>query len=142
RPGTEAGRWLDFLPVCLNSILYSRELDLEGAFVRLGDFARARYWECVAAEAGRGPRFLPVCPNSILYSRELDLEWAFVRLGDFDRARYWESVAAERAAVMREVFWDAEKEFFLDFDWKVEERSPVPSIAGFYPLWAGWATPE
>ncbi len=97
RPGTECGRWLDFIPVCL---------------------------------------------NSILYARELDLEWAFVRLGDNDRARYWESVAAERAEVMREVFWDPHREFFLDFDWKAEERSPLPSLAGFYPLWAGWATKE
>jgi alpha,alpha-trehalase len=95
RPGTEVGRWLDFIPVCL---------------------------------------------NSILYARELDLEWAYVRLGDFDRARYWEALAAERAEVMRDIFWDPERELFLDFDWKTEERSPIPSLAAFYPLWAGWAT--
>src|SRR5262245_26770084 len=97
RPGTEAGRWLDFVPVCL---------------------------------------------NSILYARELDLEWACVRLGDFDRARYWEAVAAERSAVMQEVFWDSERELFVDFDWRTEERSPLPSLAAFYPLWAGWARRE
>ena len=96
RPGTEAGRWLDFLPVCL---------------------------------------------NSILYCRELDLEWAFDRLGDPTRARYWEAMAAERAAVMHEVFWDPEREFFLDFDWRREQHSGCLSLAGFYPLWAGWATP-
>ncbi|MBA4064336.1 MAG: alpha,alpha-trehalase [Isosphaera sp.] len=97
RPGTEAGRWLDFLPVCL---------------------------------------------NSILYARELDLEWAFDRLADPDRARYWETVSDERAAVMRELFWDPHREFFLDFDWKHGERSPCPSLAGFFPLWAGWATQQ
>jgi alpha,alpha-trehalase len=43
---------------------------------------------------------------------------------------------------MREVFWDKEREFFLDFDWKLEERSPCPSLAGFYPMWAGCATTE
>jgi alpha,alpha-trehalase len=93
-------------------------------------------------EAGRWMDFLPVCLNSILYSRELDLEWAFDRLGDADRARYWGGMADERAAVMREVFWDPEKEYFFDFDWKREERSLCPSLAGFYPLWAGWATQE
>jgi alpha,alpha-trehalase len=97
RPGTESGRWLDFLPVCL---------------------------------------------NSILYARELDLEWAFDRLGDSNRARYWEELSEERAAAMRELFWDAEREFFHDFDWKNETRGRNPSLAGFYPLWAGWATQE
>ena len=97
RPGTESGRWLDFLPVCL---------------------------------------------NSLLYARELDLEWSFDRLGDGDRARYWEMMAAERAEVMRDVFWDPDREFFMDFEWKTEQRSSCLSLAGFYPLWAGWATRE
>ena len=97
RPGTEAGRWLDYLPVCL---------------------------------------------NSILYVRELDLEWAYDQLGDGNRARYWETVSDERAAVVQELFWSPELEFFLDFDWKREERSPLASLAGFYPMWAGWATQE
>ena len=59
-----------------------------------------------------------------------------------DRVRYWQTMAAERAEVMRQVFWDPDREFFLDFEWKIEERSPCLSLAGFFPLWAGWATLE
>ena len=95
RPGTEAGRWLDFLPVCL---------------------------------------------NSILYARETDIALAYREQGNPDRAQFWDAVAAERAVTMRELFWDAGQGFYFDYDWKHREPSPTASLAGFYPLWAGWAT--
>ncbi|MFO0936437.1 MAG: trehalase family glycosidase [Gemmataceae bacterium] len=44
RPEQETGRWLDFLPVCLNSILYVREKDLEWAASIVGDTADAQRW--------------------------------------------------------------------------------------------------
>ena len=94
------------------------------------------------AEAGRWLDFLPVCLNSILYAREMDIAGWFTELGDRTGAEYWAAVAEERIPVMQEVFWSPEDEFFLDFDWKAEKRDPLPSAAGFYPLWAGWATKE
>ena len=36
RPGTESGRWMDHLPVCLNSILCMREVDFAWALGQLG----------------------------------------------------------------------------------------------------------
>jgi alpha,alpha-trehalase len=92
-------------------------------------------------ESGRWMDHLPVCLNSILYARELDFAWALALLGAGDEARYWRAAADERAATMRELMWDAEKGYFFDFDWKREERSPCLTVAGFFPLWAGLATP-
>ncbi|WP_020468544.1 trehalase family glycosidase [Zavarzinella formosa] len=94
------------------------------------------------AEAGRWLDFLPVCLNSILHVRETDLAAWHAELGNSSGAEFWKGSAEERANVMSELFWSPEEEFFLDFDWKAERRDPLPSLAGFYPLWAGWATKD
>lgn len=93
-------------------------------------------------EAGRWMDFVPVCLNSVLYVRELDLSWAYGQLGDAAGNHYWFEAAEERARTMRELYWDDERQFFLDYDWKRQERCGYVSLAGFYPLWAGFATQE
>ncbi len=45
QPGRETGRWMSFLPVCLNSILYLREKDLEWAANAVGDTADEEHWK-------------------------------------------------------------------------------------------------
>jgi alpha,alpha-trehalase len=45
----ESGRWQNFLPVCLNSILYAREKDLQWAAETMGDTADAEQWRERAA---------------------------------------------------------------------------------------------
>ena len=50
RPGTESGRWMDHLPVCLNGILYAREVDFAWALGQLGAAGDSHYWR-EAAEA-------------------------------------------------------------------------------------------
>lgn len=50
RPGTESGRWMDHLPVCLNSILYMREMDFAWAMGQLGSPTEAHYWRDAAEE--------------------------------------------------------------------------------------------
>ncbi len=94
------------------------------------------------SEAGRWMDFLPVCLNSILYTRERDFAEAMTRLGATTEANYWREAADARAATMRELMWDADRGFFCDFDWKAEVRSPLPTLAGFYPMWAGLATQD
>jgi len=43
---------------------------------------------------------------------------------------------------MQELMWDEDRGFFFDYDWVNRKRNPHLSLAGFYPLWAGLATPE
>ncbi|MBE2183721.1 MAG: alpha,alpha-trehalase [Anaerolineae bacterium] len=86
---------------------------------------------------------LPVDLNSILYVRELDLAWGYDQLGESEIARVWRGRAAERAETMQELMWDANDGFFFDYDYKNLRRTrSAPSLAGFYPLWAGLATQE
>ena len=92
-------------------------------------------------ESGRWMDHLPVCLNGILYAREVDFAWALGQLGAASDSHYWREAAEARAATMRELMWDADKGFFFDFEWKSEVRCPCLSLAGFFPLWAGLATP-
>jgi len=85
---------------------------------------------------------LPVDLNSILYEREIDFAWANETLGHVEIAESWRARAAARAATMNELMWDKAQGFFFDYDYTREQRNPDPSLAGFFPLWAGWASEE
>lgn len=84
---------------------------------------------------------LPVDLNSILYVRERDMAEFGAELGDEQRAAYWRKRAAERLATMQELMWDEHAGFFFDYDYHAGRLNPHLSLAGFYPLWAGIATP-
>jgi alpha,alpha-trehalase len=85
---------------------------------------------------------LPVDLNAILYAREIDFARAAELLGRPRAAATWRARAAERAAVVQDLMWDEEAGIFFDYDFVVERLTPHPSLAGFYPLWAGIATAE
>jgi alpha,alpha-trehalase len=85
---------------------------------------------------------LPVDLNSILYVRELDFARAARMLGDDAKAQTWAERAQLRFETMQELFWDESEGFFFDYDFRSQTRHPHLSLAGFFPLWAGWATPE
>src|SRR5690606_36459391 len=76
------------------------------------------------------------------YARAQDMAEFARMLGQEERAVEWDVRAAGRAQTMHEVFWDEEQGFFLDYDYVAQQRNPTPTLAGFYPLWAGWATAE
>ncbi|MGI8588226.1 MAG: trehalase family glycosidase [Chloroflexia bacterium] len=85
---------------------------------------------------------LPVDLNAILYSREQDFARAAEILEQPRRAEEWGALASARAETMTRLMWDEEAGFFFDYDYENERRNPHLSLAGFYPLWAGLATPE
>ncbi|MEP7199413.1 MAG: trehalase family glycosidase [Chloroflexota bacterium] len=98
-------------------------------------------WDHSTRCADRWLDHLPVDLNSILYARERDMAQAYETLGDTDNAAAWRARAATRAATMRRLLWDGDAGFFFDYDYVSRRRNSHPSLAGFYPLWAGWATP-
>lgn len=85
---------------------------------------------------------LPVDLNSILYLRENDFARAADILGQPEQATYWREQAKQRAEAMHRLHWDDVAGFFFDYDFVNERRNLHASLAGFYPLWAGLATPE
>ena len=49
--------------------------------------------------------------------------------------------AARLAKAINDVFWDEKDGFYYDRNEKTGKRIPVKSVAGFFPLWAGVASP-
>ena len=85
---------------------------------------------------------LPVDLNAILYDGELRFAQAAETLGEAGKAAAWRQRAAQRAEIVRRLLWDEDQGFFFDYDWVHGRLTPHASLAGFYPLWAGLATPE
>jgi alpha,alpha-trehalase len=85
---------------------------------------------------------LPVDLNSILYVRELDFARAADMLGDPAKAQSWRDRAEARAEKIRALMWDEAAGFFFDYDVTAKACNPHASLAGFFPLWAGLATPD
>ncbi|MGF1582975.1 MAG: trehalase family glycosidase [Gemmataceae bacterium] len=85
---------------------------------------------------------LPVDLNSILYVRERDIAKAAEVLGESRRAERWHEMADRRRETIRELMFDDNAGFFFDYDVDRKQVNPHPSLAGFYPLWAGLATED
>ena len=79
--------------------------------------------------------------NALLYNYEIFLGEVSTQLGWSDRG-LWESRAARRRELVNRHLWNAERGFYFDYDFVNERTSSVASLAGFFPLFAGLATPE
>ena len=58
-----------------------------------------------------------------------------------DEAEYKDH-AKRLAKLINDVFWDEKDGFYYDRNEKTGERIRLKSVAGFFPLWAGIASPE
>jgi alpha,alpha-trehalase len=85
---------------------------------------------------------LPVDLNAMLYRRERDYERFAVLQGDTARAEGWAARSAKRRETMLDLMWDEGQGFFFDYDITNQSCNLLPTLAGFYPLWAKLATPE
>ncbi|MGB2676932.1 MAG: trehalase family glycosidase [Candidatus Acidiferrum sp.] len=63
-------------------------------------------------------------------------------LGKAKEQTEYEHHAKRLAKLINEVFWDEKDGFYYDRNEKTGKRIRVKSVAGFFPLWAGVATPE
>src|SRR6185437_10614898 len=91
----------------------------------------------------RATDFLTVDLNSLLYKTETDvadlLDKRFGGALNGESSSRWRARAEARKKRMNELFWDAKRGLFFDYDLKNRRRSGYVSATGLYPLWAGWA---
>ncbi len=99
-------------------------------------------WDHSTRCEDRWMQHLPIDLNAILYAREIDLSQFWQILGDSIRSNYWRHAAINRAETINRLMWDEEEGFYFDFDLSTMTRNPTPSLAGFFPLWAGLASTE
>lgn len=93
---------------------------------------------------GMGIRdFAPVCLNTLLWQMGKDIAEIRRKVDASPHTvDYWEENAKERAEHMQRHFWDASSGLFLDWQLSRRKRRQYPYATTFWPLWAGWATPE
>ena len=85
---------------------------------------------------------IPVDLNALLFNLEETLATAYEASGYTDKASVLRSKAAQRKAAVLAYCWNAEQNFFMDYDFVKEQHTPVLSLAGVYPLFFNMASQE
>lgn len=101
-------------------------------------------WDMTGRYDYRCADFTPVCLNALLYKEEKEIAELYRALDgeSSPKARVWEMKAKERAALMNRYLWNEKKGIFADYDFVNRRQSDYGSIASYYPLYAGMASPE
>jgi alpha,alpha-trehalase len=94
-------------------------------------------WDMTTRFMRKALSFLPVDLNALLYKYEKDFEKSSKILGEVEEASEWKKRAMARKAAMMKCMWDEDEEFYFDYNFMSGKHSPVWSLAGFYPMWAG-----
>jgi len=86
--------------------------------------------------------FLPVDLNALLYKYETDFARAAMLAGDIEKVEAWEQKAETRKAAMNELMWAKIRGFYFDYNFQRKLLGDIWSLAGYYTMWAGMASPE
>jgi len=92
--------------------------------------------------SGSTDEYAPVCLNSLLYKTETDLATMSDTLEKKEDAARWRKLAEDRKARMNQLFWNASKGMFFDYEFETQKQSSYTYVTTFYPMWAGLASPE
>jgi alpha,alpha-trehalase len=94
-------------------------------------------WDMTTRFERQALSYLPVDLNALLYRYESDFEESAKILGESSEAHEWAKRALARKNTMRKYMWDEHQGFYFDYNFMTGKRSPVWSLAGFFPMWAG-----
>lgn len=84
---------------------------------------------CVATE------ILPVDLNCLLNFSETLLSRLNQIKGNTERSSMYSGMAAKRVDSINQTFWDTNRNFYFDYNWKTGRRTNVYSLAACYPLY-------
>jgi alpha,alpha-trehalase len=84
----------------------------------------------------------PVCLNSLLYLMETQTAEIFEILGRTADSAMWRERAKLRGERVNRLMWDAGSGLYFDYDFVRKRIRVYPFLTTFYPLWAGFASPE
>lgn len=77
---------------------------------------------------------LPVDLNCLMYHLEQTLSEAYLLAGDMTLHRVYLDKATRRAAAIQLYFWDPEKNYYMDYDFKKQNFKKAVTLAGTFPL--------
>ena len=85
-------------------------------------------------------KILPVDLNCLLYHLELTIAKSYSICNKNEKANHFNSLAKTRKSLMIKYFWNEEKGYFFDFNWKENKQSEKFNLAGLYPLFFNFST--
>jgi alpha,alpha-trehalase len=91
--------------------------------------------------SGSTDHYAPVGLNSLLYKYERDMAHFATLLNRRSEAAEWNRRAAARKAAINQYLWNQKTGMFYDYDFVNGRPSTYSYLTGFYPLWAGLASP-
>ncbi len=109
----------------------------------LHDLAEAESgWDMTTRFERRCLDYLPIDLNCLLYKYETDFAWAADELGHKKDAVVWRHAASARRRAINKLLWNKRKHFYFDYNFVKREQGAVWSLAAFFAMWAGVASPE
>ena len=81
--------------------------------------------------------YLPVDLNSLLYKYEMDFARFYKIINKKKTSNQWELTARHRKKEMHNLMWSKLRGIYYDFNFVKEKKGTIPSLASYYPMWAG-----
>ncbi|MEM1258729.1 MAG: alpha,alpha-trehalase TreF [Bacteroidota bacterium] len=85
---------------------------------------------------------LPIDLNCLMYHLERQLSRTEALRKNEEAADHFAQLANERKNAIQQYFWDEEREFFMDFNFKEAKLTDELTLAGAFPLFFGIASRE
>ncbi|MFK7922836.1 MAG: alpha,alpha-trehalase TreF [Bacteroidia bacterium] len=114
-------------------------LDIRAAAASGWDFSTRWFADGENMATIRTTDIVPSDLNALLYHLEIMLVKGHAQAGHEVKAKLFEQKANSRKATMLKYLWDSEAQYFVDYDWRNQEATGIPSLAMMYPLFFGIA---
>lgn len=114
-------------------------LDIRAAAASGWDFSTRWFADGQNMSTIRTTGIVPPDLNALLYHLEKTLEEAHLLAGHKAKSELFGKKAASRKAAILKYLWDEKEQYFVDYDWRNNEPTGIPSLAMMYPLYFGIA---
>lgn len=85
---------------------------------------------------------IPVDLNCLMYDLEVLIAETYRLMKQPLLMRKFKRLASQRADAIRRYCWNADEQFFFDYDFRTDEQTMRPNLAAVFTLASGIATPE
>ena len=116
--------------------------DIRSAAESGWDFSTRWFTDGINIESIATTNYIPVDLNCLLYNLESTLAKAYKLNQQIAESYKYEDLAKKRKQLIIKYFWNKQKAFFVDYNWKDSLFSPQLTLAGLFPLFFKIATPD
>jgi alpha,alpha-trehalase len=99
-------------------------------------------WDVSTRFAHGRTSVIPVDLNCMLYQYEADFIAWCKRRKDKQGVRLWHDRQRMRQEAINKYLWNHKQGFYYDYDLQLERQDELGTLAGYFALWCGVASPE